>query len=182
MQWVDFDIELLFGNQTYDPTSPSDRQFTLKNAKRKHKFQEKLEEIHTHQKIKERVLDLAEDFKATTEANGNDAAIIALVDRYQRLDTEITNSIIAAAEFAGRTNYGYQRSPALANAGTGVLLWKAIFSCVRRRTGFTERVGKLADRLSVPAEEYKNLTHKQAQQKLAEARQKKRVVEKEDGK
>jgi len=65
MQWVDFDVELLFRNQTYDPTSPSDRQFMLKNAEQKHNFQAKLEEIHTHQMIKERDFELAKRISMT---------------------------------------------------------------------------------------------------------------------
>ena len=46
MQWVDLDISLLFQNEWYDPTSSCKRQFTLRNVKKKHKFQAELKEIH----------------------------------------------------------------------------------------------------------------------------------------
>ena len=58
----------------------------------------------------------------------------------------------------------------MTSAGTTVLLWKTVFSCVRRGTKFTARVGKLAERISVPSEDYRTITHKEARAKLAAAR------------
>ena len=98
--------------------------------KKKHKFQAKLKEIHEHQKIKERVLALAKDFEQLTTYSMSSIEMISLVARYQIRDTEIQVSIKAAADSVGRENFGYQNSPALAAAGTAVLLWKAVFSCV----------------------------------------------------
>ena len=165
----------------YDPTSPCERQFTLRNVKKKHKFQAKLKEIHEHQKIKERVLSLAKDFEQLTSNELSDIDMIKLIDRYQRLDTEIQISIKAAADSVGRKNFGYQNSPKLAQAGTTVLLWKAILSCVRRKTAFSDRVGKLAQRMSVETEEYSAITHQQARAKLAAARKDKREIQRQDG-
>ena len=80
MQWVDFSIALLFNNIMYDPTSPCERQFTLRNVKKKHKFQAKLKEIHEHQKIKIRVIALAKDFKQLTSNSMSSIEMIGLVD------------------------------------------------------------------------------------------------------
>ncbi len=181
MQWVDFDTSLLFQNEWYDPTSPCERQFTMRNVKKKHAFQAKLREIHDHQRIGERVLELADDFKTAMTHDLEDVEMIALVARYQRLDTEIQMSIKAAENSVGRKNFGYQRSSALVNAGAAVLLWKAVFSCINRKTKFTERVRKLAEKLLIPSNEYTNLDHKQARMKMSDARKCKRAVNKNDG-
>ncbi len=69
MQWIDFDIQALFGNKTYTPMLPSDRQFTLQNAKKKHKFQEKLQELHDKHKIRDKVMNLADEFAQLASCN-----------------------------------------------------------------------------------------------------------------
>ena len=63
-----------------------------------------------------------------------------------------------------------------------VLLWKAVFSCMRRGKKITALVGKLAERVSIPSEEYRTITHKEARAKLAVARKAKRQVHKEASK
>ena len=86
MQWVDFDTSLLFQNEWYDPTSPCERKFTMRNVKKKHAFQAKLREIHDHQRIGERVLELADDFKTAMTHDLEDVEMIALLARYQLIN------------------------------------------------------------------------------------------------
>ena len=180
LQWADFHTRRTFGNQSTVPVNPSERQFTLSNPKKKHAFQDKLKEIHEHQKIKERVFQLSDDFEALLNNDLDSAEMIQLIDRYQRLDYEIKCSIIAAANSVGRTDFGYQRSPDLVNAGRFYRLWKMISSCKRRKKEYSEQVYRLADELKFKYSEFELLTYKEIRAKVREAAIHKRATQKAD--
>ena len=173
LQWADFHTKKCFGNKSYVPVNPCDRQFTLSNPIKKHAFQDKLKEIHEHQKIKQRVLQLASDFEALTDNELDSGEMMQLVARYQKLDYEIKCSIISAANSVGRTDFGYQRSPDLVTAGRFVRLWKMIISCKRRKKKYGEQIYKLADELECRYSEFEFITYSGARAKLSEMQQKK---------
>ena len=179
LQWVDLNTQLIFRNNTVVPTTPSERQFNLTNAIKKHAFQDKLAEIHTHQKIKERIIQLADDFEHLDSTDHADRDFITLVTRYQALDDEIRESIITAASTVSKRDFGYQRSPALVNSAKLVVLWKMVLSCKRRRTEFSERAHTIAGELGIAMESLQ-VTYKEAQQRLKDAIHEKRRVQKED--
>ena len=68
MVWADFNQDSLFRNKAYSPITSEGRQFTLKNTEKKRLFVDKLEEIHEHQKIGQRVMKLVSDFKEEGKA------------------------------------------------------------------------------------------------------------------
>lgn len=180
LQWADFDTQKVFGNRSYVPVNPCDRQFTLNNPKKKHEFQAKLEEIHKHQKIKERVIQLSDDFEALLNNDLDSQEMIELIDRYQRLDYEIKCSIISAANSVGRKDFGYQCSPDLVTAGMTYRLWKMILSCKRRKKQYSEQIYTLADDLSCKYSAFELLNYKEIRTKLREVRAQKRLIEKAD--
>ena len=49
------------------------------------------------------------------------------------MDYDLPCSIKGAVKKVGRANFGYYRSPALTTAGKRVIVWKAIWSCKRRK-------------------------------------------------
>jgi len=107
MRWVDLDTSLLFRNKPCIPISASTRQFTLSNAKTKNAFQDKLDKLHKHQRIPERIKETVSAFKVLNKAINTDTDFMAIVDKYQTLAEEVKSSIIAAADSAGRKDYGY---------------------------------------------------------------------------
>ncbi|EED86814.1 predicted protein [Thalassiosira pseudonana CCMP1335] len=109
MQFVDFDQQRLFGNESFTPIIGQELQFTLKNAIKKRAFLTKLREIHQHQKIVERVQALELAFR-------NEGKTTALEQCYNRVDYEIRCSMLAAANARARKSFRYQWSPALVTA------------------------------------------------------------------
>ena len=171
MQYVDFDENLLFGDDSFIPMAGYLREFRLFNVRRKKKFQDKLLDIYTNQKIRERVKILADLFQ--------EAEVIspALILAYQKLDNEIEAAIKAAASAAGRTDFGYQRSEALCKAGETVRLHRSILSCVTRKADFTEKVYELGKKLNIPIPERSDISHKEARTNVNAAWKAKRQVE-----
>ncbi|KAL7526267.1 hypothetical protein ACHAWF_005244, partial [Thalassiosira exigua] len=181
LQWVDFDITALFGHDVYKPVAPCDRQFTIRNALRKHKFQDRLIELHKAMHIKEKVQQLANDFKHLESHSLDDPEMVKLILCYQHLDNLITESIIQAANKAGRSDTGYQRSEALILAGQKVTLWKAICSSLRRNKPYTNVIHRLATLFNLPTTRYTDISLRAARGQLRIARLEKRAIEKEDG-
>lgn len=91
--------------------------------------------------------------------------MIALVQRYQKLDYKLECSIKAAADKVSRKDYGYQQSPALIRTGSEVIFWPAVCLCIRKSADFTDRVKYLAKQLGVEDKiyQYQEMSHKQAQ-------------------
>lgn len=181
LQWVDFDPKLLFRNTALVPMTVGERQFTLTNAKKKHLFQEKLQEIHAHQKIPERVTTLARDFAHASEGGFSDQEFITLVDRYQCLDREIQDSIISAANSTGRKDFGYQRSPQLVATARAVVMWKSLASSKRRTVGITDRARQLSEELSLDISDFPVWKTKDIEERLRIAYMHKREAQKNDG-
>jgi hypothetical protein len=146
LQFVDFDQRRLFPNEAHTPLIRQERQFTLKNAIKKNAFLRKLCEIHSHQRIGDRVVALAQAF--LDEGKTED-----LVQRYNRLHYEIRCSMLAAANNQARKKFGYQWSPALVKAGMMTHLWRSITSSKRRQTQVTASARQLTNLLDMPIEE-----------------------------
>jgi|EP01082_Thalassiosira_pseudonana_P005944 hypothetical protein len=151
LQFVDFDQRRLFRNNAYVPLTRQERQFTLKNAIKKNAFLTKLYEIHSHQRIDDRVVALAQAF---SEGGKTDD----LVQRYNNLDYEIRCSMLAAANTQARKNFGYLWSPALVKAGMMTRLWRSITSSKRRQTQVTASARHLAYLLDMPIEAVDDLS------------------------
>eukprot|EP00970_Alexandrium_tamarense_P009002 scaffold1771_cov211-Alexandrium_tamarense.AAC.40 len=141
----------LFRNNAYVPLTRQERQFTLKNAIKKNAFLTKLYEIHSHQRIDDRVVALAQAF---SEGGKTDD----LVQRYNNLDYEIRCSMLAAANTQARKNFGYLWSPALVKAGMMTRLWRSITSSKRRQTQVTASARHLAYLLDMPIEAVDDLS------------------------
>ncbi|KAL7549686.1 hypothetical protein ACHAWF_012949 [Thalassiosira exigua] len=180
LQWVDFCIKKLFNENIGPHVSPFDRQFTLRNPKKKHEFQKKLHELNDKDRVEDKVKALAKDFKRIGDRGLTDPEVIALVLRYQALDKIIHDNMIAAANSIGRKNYGYQLSPDLKASGEDITFWKGVCSCIRRKAPFTARVTKMADARKMNEAEY-TLTYKAARRKLSEARKRRREIINNEG-
>ena len=174
MQYLDLDTKMLFNSDAQQPISRYEREFSLFNVKKKKKFIDKLLEIYKHQKIKERIELLyhhLEKFGATPK----------LIKKYQDLDAEIVIAIKAAARSTGRKDFGYQRSPALVEAGQKIILHKAIQSCLYRKVEYSDKAIDLATRLNVEIPKRENLTKKIARKNVTDAILAKKEVAKRDG-
>jgi hypothetical protein len=174
MQFIDFDEKILFGDDSFAPIAAYHREFKLYNMKKKHLFQEKLKELYKHQRIPERVQNIAKAYSIRGNLTAED------IQAYQALDAEIVEAIRAAAASVGRKNFGYQQSPALCDAGAAIRMHKAIFSCVRRGTEFTSKIMELAERIKYTLPDRNSISHKAAQRNVSTAWRAKRQIELED--
>ncbi|KAL7504073.1 hypothetical protein ACHAXN_001778 [Cyclotella atomus] len=109
LQYVDFDCKKLFGAESTLPYATYEIEFKLKDTKKKLKFIAELTRIYKHQRIPERVQELADSLKLQGPTP-------SIVQRYQELDNEITEAMKAAAKRAGEKDFGYHRSDVLINA------------------------------------------------------------------
>ncbi|KAL7525121.1 hypothetical protein ACHAWF_001221, partial [Thalassiosira exigua] len=159
MQWVDFDLDLLFEEKVHVTKSPW------------------IASSHF-----EKVIALAEEFKRLQNHELDSAQMIALVDRYHKLDKLIYDTIIDTANSTGKTDFGYQRSPALVQAGRLITFWKAVASSIRRRITLPKRMTRLASHLGIDPDHYQNIPHCTAPRKITDARRAKREIHKRDGK
>ena len=88
-----------------------------------------IKELKAHlekKKTKERVAEIKETL-------GKSGKTEEIVTKYNGIDYELQCAIKGVVKKVERTNFGYYRSPALTRAGKAVLIWKAIWSCRRRR-------------------------------------------------
>jgi hypothetical protein len=131
MQFVDFDQQRLFGNESFTPIVGQELQFTLKNAIKKRAFLTKLREIHQHQKIVERVQALELAFR-------NEGKTTALEQCYNRVVYEIRCSMLAAANAQARKSFRYQWSPALVTAGRMKRFWRTVIEQETSYEGYTD--------------------------------------------
>lgn len=172
MQFIDLDCKILFGIDTNTPYATYEREFKLKDAKKKAAFIEKLTAIYKHQKIPERVQQLALQLS-------KQGPTPELVQKYQAIDYETTCAIKSAANAVGRKNFGHQRSDVLVNAGRKVRLMKSISSCIRNSTGkYSEKVVELAKQLDYDLEPYDTMTIRKARRKVTAAILEKKEVNK----
>jgi hypothetical protein len=115
---------------------------------------------------------LSKDF----EENGPNAK---LLEKYQKIDYEITRAIKTAAKKSGRRDYGYQRSDRLVEAGRNVRLHKSIASCIRNKLQeYSDQIITLEDELGYELQPYQSLTLKKARQNVTAAIKQKREIQK----
>ena len=171
LQFVDFDCKKLFGAEKTVPYATYEREFKLKDTKKKLKYIAELTRIYKHQKIPERVEELADSLKLRGPTP-------AIVKTYQDLDNEITEAMRAAAKLTGRKDFGYHRSDVLINAGRKVRLWKSISSSVRSKRGYTDAILRLAEILEFTLPDFSELTHRIARQEVTKAITEKRQIHK----
>ncbi|KAL7549105.1 hypothetical protein ACHAWF_014298, partial [Thalassiosira exigua] len=181
MQWVDFDQDILFGDETADRVPPPSRQFTMMQARKKKDFQDKLEKLDNEHRIKDRVLELERDFARLSNVELTSKEMIDLVKRYHVLDDRIRRNMIEAADSVGRTDFGYQRSHELVQAGRLITFWKTVCSCMRRGSGFTDRLHQLGLNLGIDKQEYMSISQKKARNMAHRARTVKKEIHKRDG-
>jgi len=86
LQFVDLDCKRLFGAAKTAPYATYEREYKLKDTKKKEQFLEKLHSIYEHQSIKQRVHDLADALRQRGPTP-------ALVQTYQVLDNDITRAM-----------------------------------------------------------------------------------------
>ena len=78
-------------------------------------------------------------------------------------------SIKGAVKKVRRENFGYYRSPALTTAGKRVLVWKAIWSCKRRKQLMRKIIRNNIDITGLSEKIISNLTVKQIRIELRKA-------------
>lgn len=171
LQFVDFDCKKLFGAEETVPYATYEREFKLKDTKKKLKFIAELTRICKHQQIPERVEELADSLKLRGPTP-------AIVQRYQDLDNKITKAMKAAAKLAGKKDFGYHRSDVLINVGRKVKLWKSISSSVRSKRGYADAILRLAEILKYTLPDFSGLTHRIARQEVTKAITEKREIHK----
>ncbi|KAL3802447.1 hypothetical protein ACHAWO_004749 [Cyclotella atomus] len=169
LQYVDFDQRKLFGAETTAPYATYEREFKLKDTKKRLKFIAELSQIYEHQRIPERVEELAESLRLRGPTTH-------IVKQYQDLDNEITEAMRAAAKKAGRKDFGYHRSDVLVHAGRKVRLWKSISSCVRSKREYSDTIMRLAEILEYTLPEFNELTYRTARQEVTRAITEKREI------
>ncbi|KAL7506238.1 hypothetical protein ACHAXN_003506 [Cyclotella atomus] len=169
LQYVNFDRKKLFGAEATVTCATYEREFKLKDTKKKLEFIAELTRIYEHQRIPERVEELADTFQLQ-------GPTIHVVQKYQDLDNEITEAMRAAAKKAGKKDFGYHQSDALVDAGRKVRLWKSIASCVRSKRGYSDALLHLAKLLEYTLPEFSELTHRKARQEVTQAINEKREI------
>lgn len=170
LQFVDFDCKKLFGVTETVPHATYEREFKLKDVKKKNRFLKELHLMYEHQNFNERVNSLATALmnRGPTPAN---------IQTYQILDDDITRGMRAAAKLSGRKDFGYQCSDVLVHAGRKVRLMNTIASCVRNRMGYSKKVKELAEQLNVDLPEFHELTYWRTRKMVTEAVQAKREIQ-----
>lgn len=170
LQFVDLNCQRLFGITETVPHATYEREFKLKDVKKKERFLQELHRMYEHQNIKERVKELAEALRA----RGPTQAIIQI---YQTLDDDITRAMRAAAKCSGRKDFGYQRSVVLITAGQKVRLMKSIASCVRNKMGYSEKVLRLSTLLDFNLPAFESLTYRRTRKMVTEAINSKKEIQ-----
>ena len=181
LQWVDFDPDILFGEKATERKSVSTRQFTMNQAKSKKTFQAKLKELNDLHHVEDKVKNLSRDFFLLRNEERSSPEMMALIERYHKVDQILYENMICAANLVGRTDFGYQRSDALIQAGRRITFWKAIMRRARGGGGLTDRMIRLAEALGIERDSYEGLSQRQARRKLHQARLDKREIHKRDG-
>ena len=100
LQFIDFDTKMLFDVEATVPFATYEREFRMKDHRKREKFLTKLHKIYEHQEIPRRVNELHEQF----ESQGPTPELIEL---YQQLDYEIVCAKKGAVNSVGHLNFGY---------------------------------------------------------------------------
>ena len=119
--YMDCNEKKLFNGIINRPMHHPAREFKLEQADRVEKFIKRFRELAEDRKLAEGVRKLAADFaKYGSDEN--------MVKRYQAMDKQICQYMIAAAQFI-KGRCGYVRSPTLTDASVQLHFWKSIRSC-----------------------------------------------------
>ena len=85
------------------------------------------------------------------------------------MDYELQCSIKGAVKKVGRANFVYYRSPALTTLGKRVLVWKAIWSCRRRKKSMSKIIKNNIEITGLLGKEVAKLSVKQIRIELRKA-------------
>ena len=124
--YMDCNEKKLFNGNINRPMHHPAREFKLEQVDRVEKFIKRFRELAEDRKLAEGVRKLAADF-AKYGSNKN------MVKRYQAMDRQICEYMIAAAQFI-KGRCGYFRSPTLTDASVQLHFWKSIKSCKLNKT------------------------------------------------
>ena len=83
-----------------------------------------------------------------------------MIEKYNKMDYELQCSIKVTVKKVGKANFGYYRLPALTKAGKRVLVWKAIWSCRRRKQPMSKIIKNNIDITELSGKEVAKLTIK----------------------
>ena len=108
-----------------------------------------IENIKQNQ-TKEKVFALARKFIEEGHTTNNE-------ERYQMLDTQITQAALAAAKKVAKRKYGYMRKGELTNCGR-MILYKMALDCKMRHALPTAALERRALALSVPLARFDEMT------------------------
>ena len=92
------------------------------------------------------------------------------VNRFQVLDTEITECILSASKMVAKNKFGYQRLPTPTQAGTGLYFWKAALSAMSRRVHLGKLQLRQAEKCHIDLSKVHNMTVRKIQTQIREAR------------
>ena len=124
--YIDCNLVEFLGGNVNNIIRPHMRLFKCDDKARCKIFITELKQHMERNKTKERITKIAKELR---EEGDNQQ----LIDKYNMLDYNLQCSIKGAVKKVGRANFGYYRSPALTTAGRKVLVWKAIWSCKKRK-------------------------------------------------
>ena len=143
MLWADINLRSFLGEKTKVISTPQAREFNCANTKMRDEFTKELKRIHKRSRLAERVRALEREFQLLGPNPYR-------MRKYNSIDRELIDSMKAAAKkVVKKKQFGYHRSPALAEAGIKVLFWKAALTATRQEIPMSDRLYELAARAGV---------------------------------
>ena len=164
MLYMDCDENELFrGIQNRPVISPS-REFILEQADKCEAFVLAFRKLASEKKFQERAI-------ALSKAMHCHGATETLVSRFQILDKEVQECLLAVARKVVKKKFGYQRSPVLTREGMTLHFWKAVLSAKRRRAPLPDATIRQATTLAIPiATDVTPLSTAEARKKVRDSR------------
>ena len=151
MLYMDCDETELFSGMINHPVLKPSREFIIKHVDKCEQFVDKFREHVKENKIADRVQTLSKAFERDSPSENN-------VNRFQVLDTKITECILSAAKTVARKEFGYQRLPTLTEAGTSLHFWKAALSTMSRRVHLGKLQLQQADKCNIDPSKVHDMT------------------------
>ena len=161
--YIDFDTDKLFYGRIHRPVDIGARQFMMEQSDKAEKFLNILRQKQNHQRIKERVFELA----ALFAEHGCKAH---LMRRYQLIDKDFMETALASAHEAGRKKFGYMRSPDLTHKGELLIFYKSLLNCRGRRAEWSDGIKASAERLNIDLAQFDHSTYNSLRQEVANRR------------
>ena len=138
--YVDFNSKKLFKGTINRPVDLRFREFRIKQTDKVEDFINTLIPAFKQNSIKERVFRLATLFMTEGRTNRN-------IQKYQKLDQQIKETVLAIAKKVGKKKYVYMRSPEMTLCGRYLTLTKKILNCRDRNAPFIVAAMKQAAKL-----------------------------------